>query len=162
RRMQRIVSAITVAIALLLASPLARAQPPSSDDCAEADCRIDLAVDECADPAAGCRPEQDLDDTALEQWELTDPPPPLAVDDAPALSAAGNYLDVLAGDRAGGHGVTLALAGEDAPAIAPAAQFSLARLHAGGARAIRRAASASCGDRLIASDRITDGELLGW
>ncbi|HZS39846.1 MAG TPA: hypothetical protein VFF06_23595 [Polyangia bacterium] len=271
-----------VAIGVLLGAALlgraALAQPSDGDDCSGADCQPDLSVDECADPAAGCLPEQDLDDAALEQLELSNLPEPIAVEsppaaplvcpegtqpsgghcaadgalatastgansaganstganstgaggganlsggcsespggalpsllvmllvlavahprarrilplaalacvlgcvaggdtgwdaalaDGPPAAAAGRFLDVVAGDRADGHGLTLSIAGETAPpSLAPAAQFSLAVARSSGARAILRASSASCGDRLISSDHFPDdkldGELLGY
>ena len=87
-----------------------------------------------------------------------------ALADGPPASATGQFLDVLAADRIDGHGSAFVLDGEDpaAPSAEPAAAFSLSRHALDGARAIRRAADAACGDRLVASDAAADGELLGY
>ena len=87
-----------------------------------------------------------------------------ALADGPAASAAGQYLDLFAADRLDGHGVALALAGEEAtaPAAAPMAELALSRRRLDGTRALRRVADAACGDRLVASDRAADGELVGY
>jgi hypothetical protein len=44
-----------------------------TDDCTDVSCQIDLSVDECALPGAGCLPEQNLDDATLERIELAEP-----------------------------------------------------------------------------------------
>jgi len=75
----RIAAGISVALWLACAAAPAQAQ-----ECTDADCQIDLSVDECADPAAGCLPERDLDEAALERAELA----PLPVGDALDATAA--------------------------------------------------------------------------
>lgn len=83
--------AVGIAVAWMVAfgAGAARAQ-----DCTDADCQIDLAADECADPAAGCLPERELDDEALARAELAPIPddeafaPASAPADAPSPAAA--------------------------------------------------------------------------
>ena len=75
----RIAAVIPVALLVALVAAPARAQ-----QCTDASCQIDLSVDECADPAAGCLPERALDDDALARAELA----PLPEDEAIAPAAA--------------------------------------------------------------------------